>query len=208
MTTPLLFSPLTLRDLELKNRVVVAPMHQYAAEHGFTTDWHLVNIGRYAAGGAGLVFVESTKIDRRGCGTVGDLGLWDDKFIPGMRRMVEFAHGCHAAIGIQLGHSGRKSRIQRPWEGGRPLERTPEIAALVPDWDEWELVAPSAVPADTRSPVPRALDKAEIVALADAWAQGARRADVAGFDAVEIHGAHGFLIRSFCPRRRIQRTDR
>ncbi|MFK7965473.1 MAG: NADH:flavin oxidoreductase/NADH oxidase [Burkholderiaceae bacterium] len=207
MTQPLLFSPLKIRDLELKNRVVVAPMHQYAAVHGFTTDWHLVNIGRYAAGGAGLVFVESTKIDRRGCGTVGDLGLWDDQFIPGMTRMVEFAHGCGTAIGIQLGHSGRKSRIQRPWEGGRPLQYTAEIAALVPDWEAWELVAPSAIPASEDSPVPRALEKHEIKSLTQAWAEGARRADAAGFDIVEIHGAHGFLIHQFLSPEANQRTD-
>lgn len=207
MTQPLLFTPLSIRGLQLKNRVVVAPMHQYAAEHGFTTDWHLVNIGRYVAGGAGLVFVESTKIDRRGCGTVGDLGLWDDKFIPGMTRMVEFAHARNTAIGIQLGHSGRKSRISRPWEGGRPLQKTPEVAALVPDWEDWELVAPSAVPADDNAPVPRALDKPEIAALVQAWADGARRADTAGFDVVEIHGAHGFLIHQFLSPEANQRTD-
>ncbi|MEZ5660318.1 MAG: NADH:flavin oxidoreductase/NADH oxidase [Burkholderiaceae bacterium] len=207
MTDPLLFTPLTLRELRLKNRVVVAPMHQYAGEQGFATDWHLMNIGRYAAGGAGLVFVESTKVHRGGCGTVGDLGLWDDKFIPGMRRMVEFAHACDAAIGIQLGHSGRKSRISRPWEGGRPLERTPEIESLVPDWEQWELVAPSAVAADARSPVPRALQKPEITALVEAWANAARRADKAGFDVVEIHGAHGFLIHQFLSPEANQRND-
>ena len=117
-------------------------MHQYAGERGFATDWHLMNAGRYAAGGAGLFIVESTKVERRGCGTVGDLGLWDDAFIPGLRRIAEFTRACGAKVGIQLGHSGRKSRTGRPWEGGRPL--TPETAN-VPDWDRWELVAPSAI---------------------------------------------------------------
>ncbi len=207
MTEPMLFRPLSLRGLELKNRVVVAPMHQYAGQQGFTTDWHLMNIGRYAAGGAGLVFVESTKVHRAGCGTVGDLGLWDDKFIPGMRRMVEFAHGCRTAIGIQLGHSGRKSRISRPWEGGRPLSRSPEIEALAPDWEAWELVAPSAVPAGPGAPTPRALGKPEIAMLVQAWADAARRAEAAGFDTVEIHGAHGFLIHQFLSPEANQRTD-
>ena len=207
MNTPLLLTPLRLRELELRNRVVVAPMHQYAAEHGFVNDWHLMNTGRFAAGGAGLVFVESTKVARNGCGTVGDLGLWDDAFIPGMKRLADFAHRCGAAIGVQLGHSGRKSRIQRPWEGGRPLQRTPETEALVPDWDDWELVAPSAIAADAHSPTPRALSMADIQGLVQAWALAAQRADAAGFDVVEIHGAHGFLIHQFLSPEANQRDD-
>ena len=90
MPGPMLFEPISIRDVTLKNRVVVAPMHQYSAVKGFATDWHLMNVGRYAAGGAGLVFMESTKVERRGCGTVGDLGLWDDAFIPGLKRCVDF----------------------------------------------------------------------------------------------------------------------
>ena len=100
MTQPLLFTPLRIRELTLKNRVVVAPMHQYSAVKGFPTDWHLMNAGRYAAGGAGLVILESTKIERRGCGTVGDLGIWDDAFVPHLARIVDFVHQCGAAVGI------------------------------------------------------------------------------------------------------------
>ena len=125
-----MFTPFVLRGLRLKNRVVVAPMHQYAGVDGYATDWHLMNAGRYAAGGAGLVMMESTKVERRGCGTLGDLGLWDDKFVPALARCADFVHSCGAAAGIQLGHSGRKSRIQRPWEGGQPLRRSDAIA----DW--------------------------------------------------------------------------
>lgn len=203
MSENLLFSPLRLRDLVLKNRVVVAPMHQYAAVDGFPTDWHLMNAGRYAAGGAGLFFVESTKIERRGCGTVGDLGLWDDAFVPPLRRIADFTRACGAAVGIQLGHSGRKARTGRPWEGGKPLSASPEIA----DWDGWELVAPSAVAADARSPVPRALTRPEIRQLAEDWAKAAARADAAGFDIVEIHGAHGYLIHQFLSPSANQRSD-
>ena len=203
MSQPLLFTPLALRGLTLKNRVVVAPMHQYAAVAGMPTDWHLMNAGRYAAGGAGLVIVESTKIERRGCGTVGDLGLWDDRFIAPLARIVELVRQCGSACGIQLGHSGRKSRSARPWEGGRPLTENPGIA----DWDQWELVAPSALPADERSPVPRALTIAEIRQLALDWGAAAARADKAGFDVVEIHGAHGFLIHQFLSPQANQRTD-
>ena len=204
MNRPLLFSPLTLRGLTLKNRIVVAPMHQYSAVKGFPTDWHLMNAGRYAAGGAGLVILESTKVERRGCGTVGDLGIWDDAFIEPLRRLSDFIHACGAASGIQLGHSGRKSRTGRPWERSRPL--TP--ADGIDDWDGWELVAPSALPADAGSPVPRALDTDEAAEVARAWGRAAARADAAGFDIIEIHGAHGFLIHEFLSPQANQRTDR
>jgi 2,4-dienoyl-CoA reductase-like NADH-dependent reductase (Old Yellow Enzyme family) len=203
MTQPLLFSPLRIRDLTLKNRVVVSPMHQYSGVKGFPTDWHVMNAGRFAAGGAGLFIVESTKVERRGCGTVGDLGLWDDAFVPHLRRIVDLVHACGAAIGIQLGHSGRKARIARPWEGGKPLARRPEIE----DWDAWELVAPSALPADAGSPVPRALGKDEIRQVAEAWGKATARAHAAGFDIVEIHGAHGFLIHEFLSPQANQRSD-
>lgn len=194
---PLLFSPLSIRGLTLKNRVIVAPMHQYAGLKGHATDWHLMNAGRYAAGGAALMMVESTKVLRNGCGTVGDLGLWDDAFVPGLERIADFVHACGAAAGIQLGHSGRKARCQRPWEGGKPLTREAAAAQGVDDWDAWELVAPSSLPADDGAPVPRALSRTEIAAAANAWGQAAARAHAAGFDVVEIHGAHGFLIHEF-----------
>ncbi len=193
MPAPLLFTPLRLRDVTLKNRVVVAPMHQYSAVKGFTTDWHLMNAGRFAAGGAGLVMIESTKVERRGCGTVGDTGLWDDAFIPGLARCAAFIRRHGAVPAIQLGHSGRKARRFRPWEGGAPLTRSPEIE----DWEAWELVAPSAVQSPETEPLPRALTHAEVRKLVEAWAQAARRADAAGFDLLEIHGAHGYLIHEF-----------
>jgi 2,4-dienoyl-CoA reductase-like NADH-dependent reductase (Old Yellow Enzyme family) len=193
MTGPLLFSPLELREVQLKNRVVIAPMHQYSAVEGFATDWHLMNAGRYAAGGAGLVIMESTKVERRGCGTIGDLGIWDDAFVPGLKRCVDLIHRNGAVAGIQLGHSGRKARRARPWEGGAPLAPTPEVK----DWDAWELVAPSALAAPETDPLPRALSRDEVVALVTAWGEAARRAQAAGFDVLEIHGAHGYLIHQF-----------
>ena len=155
---PLLFSPLALRDITVSNRVVIAPMHQYAAVKGFPTDWHLMNIGRFAAGGAGLVMVESTKVERRGCGTVGDLGLWHDDFIPHVARLANFIRAQGAVPAIQLGHSGRKARRGRPWEGGKALT---EEAAGVDDWEAWELVAPSAE-CDPGDPMPRALGGDEV----------------------------------------------
>ena len=203
MTTPLLFTPISLRGLMLRNRIVVAPMHQYAAVRGFPTDWHLMNAGRYAAGGVGLVMMESTKVERRGCGTVGDLGLWDDAFIEPLQRIVDFVHECGTAVGIQLGHSGRKARTGRPWEGGRPLG----AECGVQDWDDWELVAPSAIAADDKSPVPRALSTAEVGEVVQAFGRAAARACKAGFDTVEIHGAHGFLVHEFLSPQANQRTD-
>src|SRR5258705_6349029 len=123
----LLFSPLTTRGLELRNRIVVPPMHQYSAVKGFPTDWHLMNVGKFAAGGAGLVVVESTKVERRGCGTVGDLGIWEDAFVEPLGRLVKFIKQQNSVTGIQLGHSGRKARATRPLEGDRPLPRTSPI---------------------------------------------------------------------------------
>ena len=193
MADPLLFTPTRLREITLKNRVVIAPMHQYSAVKGFATDWHLMNAGRYAAGGAGLVIMESTKVERRGCGTVGDLGIWKDEFVPGLARCVDFIRLHGAVPGLQLGHSGRKARRFRPWEGGAPLKPSPEID----DWDSWELVAPSALASPETDPVPRALTRDEIPKLVTAWAEAARRADEAGFDVLEIHGAHGYLIHEF-----------
>ncbi|MDP6566802.1 MAG: NADH:flavin oxidoreductase/NADH oxidase [Alphaproteobacteria bacterium] len=202
MTAPMLFSPLTLRDVTLKNRVVVAPMHQYAGEKGFPTDWHLMNAGRFAVGGAGLVIVESTKVERRGCGTVGDLGLWDDAVVPQFRRLSDFIRAHGSVPGIQIGHSGRKARRFRPWEGAKPLVPSPEID----DWEAWELVAPSAL-ADPGDPEPRALSRAEIPDVVEAWGRAAARADAAGFDMLEIHGAHGYLIHQFLSPMANRRND-
>src|SRR4051794_20039143 len=193
MAGPLLFEPLRIRDVTLKNRVVVAPMHQYSAVKGFATDWHLMNAGRYAAGGAGLVIMESTKVERRGCGTICDLGIWDDAFIPGLKRCVDFIRQHNAVPGIQLGHSGRKARRFRPWEGGGPLTPSPEVD----DWEAWELVSSTATNAPESDPTPRMLTREEIPHVIDNWGQAARRAHEAGFDVLDIHGAHGYLIHQF-----------
>ena len=170
MPGPMLFEPISIRDVTCKNRVVVAPMHQYSAVKGFATDWHLMNVGRYAAGGAGLVFMESTKVERRGCGTVGDLGLWDDAFIPGLKRCVDFIRQHNAVPGIQLGHSGRKARRFRPWEGGAPLKPSPEID----DWDDWELVSSTAA---TSSMPAGSISRRNCISFARATASPGRTAN-------------------------------
>jgi 2,4-dienoyl-CoA reductase-like NADH-dependent reductase (Old Yellow Enzyme family) len=183
-------------------------MHTYSGIEGATTDFHLQNYGRYASGGAGLVFVESTKVDQRGCGTVGDLGLWDDQFIPGFYKITELVKSLGSAVGIQLGHSGRKARCGRPWEGGRPLKREDTREVSDEYWSKWELVAPSAIAADANSPVPRALETEEVEELVRAWGRAAKRAADAGFDVVEVHSAHGFLVHEFLSPLANQRTDK
>ena len=203
MSGLLLFKPLSIRGIELRNRVVVPPMHQYSAVKGFPTDWHLMNAGKFAAGGVGLVVVESTKVERRGCGTVGDLGIWDDGFIEPLKRLAKFIKQQGAVAGIQLGHSGRKARANRPWAGGGPLHRTPEID----DWDAWTPVAPSAIAHSEKWPVPRALERGEVKDLVQAWGNAAGRAHEAGFDVLELHGAHGYLVHEFLSERSNQRAD-
>jgi 2,4-dienoyl-CoA reductase-like NADH-dependent reductase (Old Yellow Enzyme family) len=203
MAGPILFSPLALRDITLRNRVVVAPMHQYSGVRGFPTAWHLMNAGRFAAGGAGLVFLESTKVERRGCGTIGDLGLWDDAFIAPFREIADFIRAQGAVPGIQLGHAGRRARLERPWEGGRPLQPSPEIE----DWESWEIIGPSPISAGEGEPPPRALATGEVALVAEAWGEAARRADAAGFEVLEIHGAHGYLIHQFLSPLANRRSD-
>ena len=196
MSQPLLFSPMQIRGMSLKNRCVIAPMHQYAAVDGFAQDWHLMNIGRYAAGGAGLVFVESTKVDRRGCGTIGDLGLWKDDHISGHKRLADTIRNYGAVPAIQLGHSGRKARRFRPWQGGKPLTQEAAEAEGLKDWDQWKLVSASAL-ANPGDPEPHGLTKAEVQDLVKMWGQGVRRSVEAGYEALELHGAHGYLVHQF-----------
>jgi 2,4-dienoyl-CoA reductase-like NADH-dependent reductase (Old Yellow Enzyme family) len=207
MTQPKLFTPLQLRDITLKNRVVIAPMHQYAAKQGYPNDWHLMNAGRFAVGGAGLVIVESTKVERRGCGTVGDLGLWHDDFIPAFKRLADFIKTHGSVPGIQIGHSGRKARRFRPWEGRGPLDQASAmIDDWTTDWDDWELVAPSAI-AEAGDPEPRALALEELPDLVEAWGAAAARADAAGFEMLEIHAAHGYLLHQFLSPEANRRND-
>ncbi len=192
MSTPLLFSQYSIRDIIFKNRIVIAPMHQYSGNRGYPTDWHIMSVGRYAAGGAGLVFVESTKVERRGCGTVGDLGLWKDDFITHFRRLSDFIRSHGSVPGIQLGHSGRKARRYRPWEGGKPLKPSVDID----DWDDWELVS-STHESDSGDPAPRSLSLSEIHELVGRWGDAADRAERSNFDVLEVHAAHGYLIHQF-----------
>jgi 2,4-dienoyl-CoA reductase-like NADH-dependent reductase (Old Yellow Enzyme family) len=201
MSMPALFSPLTLRGLILRNRLVLSPMCQYAAVEGVVQDWHHQHHARFASGGIALGFVEATGVTRRGRITHGCTGLWNDDQVPGLHRIAELYHAYGAACGIQLGHAGRRASAERPWDGAAPIQRAdgPEGA--------WERVAPSAIPEREGYPAPRALTEAEIEELIGAFAAAARRALAAGFDVIEIHGAHGYLVHSFFSPISNQRND-
>lgn len=177
----LLFEPYTIRGLRLKNRVAMSPMCQYSAEtDGLATDWHLVHLGARAAGGAGLIIVEATAVEPRGRISRNDLGLWDDGQIGPLARIVEFAHGQGTHIGIQLAHAGRKAWSPTRGFGGLQAAVAPSALPYAPDWH-----------------VPDALDAAGIEQVVAAFGAAARRALAAGFDLIEIHAAHGYLLCEF-----------
>jgi len=201
--TPKLFTPHTIRGVTLKNRIVLSPMLTYRAHEGKVSDWHLIHLGKFAIGGTGLVFMESTKVDARGCTTAADTGLWNDSFIEPLARITGFIKQHGAVPGIQLSHSGRKARTSLPWAGRAPTEAEARPDGVSP----WELIAPSTVPHAKGHPVPREMTRAEIKELAEAWGKAAIRAHQAGFEVVEIHGAHGYLIHEFLNPNANQRTD-
>lgn len=202
-----LFSPFTLRGLTLRNRTVIAPMCQYSARHGFANDWHFMHLGRFAAGGFGLVILEATGVTPEGRISYGDLGLWEDAQIEPLARIVQFLKDQGAAAGIQLAHAGRKAATPIPWRKG--FDETPAEKELHA-FEAWTPVAPSAeIHAENRNfTKPHALTEAEIADTVAAFAAAAVRADKAGFDVVEIHGAHGYLINQFLSPIANHRTDR
>jgi len=199
-----LFSPLALRGLTLRNRVMVSPMNQYSAVDGMAGDWHFGHLAAFGMGGAGLVCLEATKVERRGLGTVGDLGIWKDEHVAPIRRITDFLHAQGAATAIQLSHAGRKAGSQRPWEGFGALDRSRPVDGVA----HWQMIAPSAIPYLDGWPVPEAMGEDDIAAVIEAFAQAARRADAAGIDVVELHGAHGYLIHQFLSTASNQRADR
>ncbi|WP_129714268.1 NADPH dehydrogenase NamA [Pedobacter sp. SYP-B3415] len=183
-----LFSPYTLRDVTLKNRITVSPMCQYSAEDGFANNWHLVHLGSRAVGGAGLVIQEATAVNPEGRISAGDLGIWKDEHIVRLKEIVEFIHSQGSVAGIQLAHAGRKASFLPPWQGDQQVMDGP---------GSWPTVAPSALPFKPENKVPAALTKAEIQAIKGDFVSAARRALEAGFQVVEIHAAHGYLIHQF-----------
>ena len=196
--TSRLFSPLVLRDVELRNRVAVSPMCQYSSHDGFATDWHYVHLGSRAVGGAALIMAEATAVTPDGRISAHDLGIWRDEHVPQLERCAAFIEGQGAAPGIQLAHAGRKASVARPWEGGR---------AIAPADGGWQTVAPSAIPMRPGDPAPRALRRDEVPEIVAAFASAARRATDAGFRVIELHAAHGYLLHQFLSPLSNQRDD-
>lgn len=195
-----LFSPLEIRGVTLRNRVAMSPMCQYSSEEGLANDWHLVHLGSRAAGGVSLVMVEATAVTRDGRISPGDMGIWDDRHIEPLARIARFVQSQGAVAGIQLAHAGRKASCAAPWEGGKSL-KTPEEGG-------WTVVGPSPIPFAAGDPVPVALDEAGIDGVVAAFEAAARRALAAGFELIEIHSAHGYLLHEFLSPLANQRTDR
>src|SRR5450432_3866210 len=184
----MLFDSLILRSVTLRNRIGVSPMCQYSSTDGFADDWHLVHLGSRAVGGAGLVMTEATAVQEIGRISPQDLGLWKDEHVPALERVTRFVRAHGAVAGIQLAHSGRKGSVARPWDGGKPI---------APASGGWLPVAPSPEPFDTGYAVPASLSEAGIAEVIASFAAAASRALAAGFQVVEIHAAHGYLIHEF-----------
>jgi 2,4-dienoyl-CoA reductase-like NADH-dependent reductase (Old Yellow Enzyme family) len=195
-----LFSPILLAGITFPNRIFVSPMCQYSSEDGFSSDWHLVHLGSRAVGGAALVLTEASAVLAEGRISPQDLGLWKDDHIAGLSRIVEFLHSQGARAGVQLAHAGRKASMTRPWAG-------PE-RHLSPSEGGWlDVMAPSAVRFAENYGQPIELDLAGIETITKGFAKAARRAVEAGFDAVELHGAHGYLLHEFLSPLSNLRTD-
>jgi 2,4-dienoyl-CoA reductase-like NADH-dependent reductase (Old Yellow Enzyme family) len=189
----MLFDAIRIREIRIKNRIVVSPMCQYSAQDGHVTDWHLVHLGKFAQGGAGVVFVEATAVEKRARITHGDTGIWDDAHVPGLRRISEFVKSQGAVPAIQLAHAGRKASMARPWYGNGPLAQA--------DFDRgdkpWSIVAACDTAIGEEWIKPRSFEKGDFQVVLNAYRQAVRRAHAAGFEILELHAAHGYLLHSF-----------
>ncbi|MCE2983170.1 MAG: NADH:flavin oxidoreductase/NADH oxidase [Parachlamydia sp.] len=193
-----LFSPLKLRSVSLKNRIVLSPMCQYFSEEGFANDWHLVHLGSRAAGGASLIFTEACAVTAEGRISPADLGIWMDEHIEPLARITKFIGEMGAVPAIQLAHAGRKASCEVPWEGGLGLDAAQ---------GGWEVVGPSPLPFSDRNPVPIQLSLKDIGVIIEAFKRAAERAIEAGFKVIEVHSAHGYLLHEFLSPLSNQRGD-
>jgi 2,4-dienoyl-CoA reductase-like NADH-dependent reductase (Old Yellow Enzyme family) len=195
---PGLFDRISLRGLTVRNRIAVSPMCQYSATDGTPTDWHLVHLGSRAAGGAGLVMAEASAVSARGRITPGDLGIYSDSHVEPHARIVRYIVSQGAAPAIQLAHAGRKASSLSPWEGGHPLAANEGA---------WQTEAPSAIPFSPDRPTPTAMEDAAIEAVLADFVLATKRAVAAGYQLIELHGAHGYLMHSFCSPLSNRRND-
>ncbi|WP_153815087.1 NADH:flavin oxidoreductase/NADH oxidase [Streptomyces sp. SUK 48] len=198
-----LFEPVTLREVTIPNRVWMAPMCQYSAEPagpltGAPDDWHLAHYGARATGGTGLIVVEATAVSPEGRISPYDLGLWNDTQVEAFRRITRFLSAQGTVPGVQLAHSGRKASTERPWKGGAPID---------PEGHGWQPLAPSPLPFTEGHPAPTELTVDQIKEITGQFREAARRALEAGFEVVEIHGAHGYLVHGFLSPHSNHRTD-
>lgn len=194
----LLFSPLTIRNITLKNRIVVSPMCQYSSIDGFANDWHLVHLGTRAVGGAGLVFTEATSVTPEGRISPDDLGIWKDEHVDFLKRITTFISSHGAVPAIQLAHAGRKASHSSPWKGRK---------MLTPAEGGWQTESPSSIPFKDDEPAPRKLSNSEIKSMVKAFGEATKRSLEAGFKIIEIHGAHGYLVNEFLSPLSNDRTD-
>ncbi len=203
MSIPALFTPVTLGGVTTRNRIIISPMCTYTAVDGYANDWHLVHLGQYAIGGAGIVFSEATAVEPRGRISYADLGLWEDGQIAPLRKVTDFLKQYGAVPGVQLAHAGRKAGARRAWDGNIPLNAE-DAARGEP---AWPTIGPSAVAADGGWAAPAEMSLADIATVREAWRTATLRAVEAGFDAVDMHGAHGYLLHSFQSQLANFRTD-
>ncbi len=197
-STPHLFKPLKLHGLTVPNRIVVSPMCMYSAKNGFANDFHLAHLGGFALGGAGLILTEAAAVSPEGRITPDDLGIWSDDHIAGLGHVVDFAHTQGALIGVQLAHAGRKASTWSPWRG----------SGAVPDEQgAWTVLGPDAQPYSSTYPVPTAMTREDIAKVVTDFVAATRRAIMAGFDVVEVHAAHGYLLHQFMSPLSNSRTD-
>ncbi len=203
MSQPLLFTPIKLAGLTARNRIVVSPMCQYSSEEGGPNDWHLVHLGKFALGGAAIVFCEETAVEMRARKTYGCAGIYSDKHIPMYRRITEFINKNNSMAAMQIGHSGRKASCGAPWTNFKPL--TDDDAKN--GHARWQGVSPSALPHRDDAQVPHELSVADIKEVIASWREATLRTLDAGFEIIEIHGAHGYLIHQFLSPLANKRSD-
>ena len=201
---PHLFAPLELRGVTARNRITISPMQQFMANDGLLSDWHRVHLGQFAMGGAGIVFTEAMAVSAQGRISYGDMGLWSDEQAEALRPLTEFIRGMGSLPAAQISHAGRRGATTAPWDGKRPLVAS-DAARGNPPWALW---APSAIASRADAQVPCEMDVTHIEQVRDEYARTAALAHAAGFDVLELHGGHGYLLHSFLSPLSNRRGDR